>query len=93
MQETRTFRAFRAIALARLSWGQARSARGAALAVSASFASPFNNQRRRWDWRPTRRGQTGQPMYRRSVGRGKRYEAHLGPLLRALGDSAATPRP
>jgi hypothetical protein len=30
-----------------------------------------------------------QPMYRRSVGRWKRYEAHLQPLLAALRQSSA----
>ena len=33
--------------------------------------------------------QVRQPMYRRSVGRWKRYEAHLGPLLEALGHKPA----
>jgi tetratricopeptide (TPR) repeat protein len=44
--------------------------------------------------RPVRTASTLQvrrPMYRSSVGRWKRYEAHLGPLLEALGD--ARPRP
>jgi tetratricopeptide (TPR) repeat protein len=31
------------------------------------------------------KGQVRQPMYRSSVGRWRRYEAHLGPLLSALG--------
>jgi tetratricopeptide (TPR) repeat protein len=35
--------------------------------------------------------QVRQPMYRRLVSRWKRYEAHLGPLLEARGESAATP--
>jgi tetratricopeptide (TPR) repeat protein len=44
--------------------------------------------------RPVRTASTLQvrrPMYRSSVGRWKRYEAHLGPLLEALGDTR--PRP
>jgi tetratricopeptide (TPR) repeat protein len=44
--------------------------------------------------RPVRTASTLQvrrPMYRSSVGRWRRYEAHLGPLLEALGDTR--PRP
>src|SRR5262249_2543192 len=37
--------------------------------------------------------QVRQPMYRRSVSRWKRYDAHLGPLLEVLGERAATPPP
>ncbi len=40
--------------------------------------------------RPVRTASTLQvrrPMYRSSVGRWKRYEVHLGPLLEALGDA------
>ena len=60
MWETRTFRAFQASALARLSRGQARSARGAALAVSASICLPAQQpasalglapDKERADWR------------------------------------------
>ncbi len=32
-------------------------------------------------------GQVRQPIYRRSVGRWRRFERHLGPLLEALGDA------
>ena len=32
--------------------------------------------------------QVRQPIYRSSVGRWRRYEKHLGPLLEALGEHA-----
>jgi hypothetical protein len=37
--------------------------------------------------------QVRQPLYRSSVGRWKRYEAHLAPLLEALGKNVATSGP
>ena len=37
--------------------------------------------------------QVRKPMYRSAVGRWKRYEAHLGPLLEALGRSSDAAAP